>query len=810
MSIEQIRDFAQLTSSELEWVQYGTSGILNLEETTAPSHESGIGKLYVKSSDSRLYFKDDSGNEYDLLSGSDGDTKEPTGFLQTIDNLKPASSEISFVNGTRTFTIDVAATFSEFSFYIQGTKFTKTTAQTVQISDSEGLHYIYFDTDGVLKETLSEAEFDITILPYKALVSVIYWDKTNQQAIYFAEERHFNSMPGSTHAHIHFIQGSKFISGSALANFAIDQDGSLDSHAQFSIDSGEMRDEDIRNLAPGISSTTGLPVFYKLGSSGFWRRGINSGFSFLNTGTGRAAWNENVGGTWQLTEVTNNKFFLIHVFHINDINVNNGYIAVMGQAQYDTISAARAGANTEINNLNFAGLPFVEWVPIGSIIGQTSDSYTNSVKTRIRTNDLGGNYVDWRTSGISPATVNINSHLLLPDLNGGDGVGNHTNAFNLLGRSGGQIAIGGTATTEKLRLQDNSVDGNYIEIGSGVVDFNNLNLSNIGSISGFTSTDNILIDDTKYIQFGSTSLWLKSDASNFGAGVLVMDSTSPSAYKEIASTGGFRLYANTGATGGGNWEPLIYLNTDGTAEFVNTTQGSVGSKYLKIDFTDGLHLDTGGNDAILKADNIASSDKTFQFPNASGTFITTGNLTDIVTLGTVTTGNVDAIISAASTTLAGKVELATATETTNGTDNTRAVTPDGLAGSNYGKRVVELILIEGATDVAVGDKQGNLSFRVPVEMNGWNLVGIAAHVETAGTTGNLDIQIHNITQAADMLSTKMRIETGETDTSTSAQPGVIDTANDDVATADKIRIDVDSVQTTAPKGLTITLVFQLP
>ena len=95
-------------------------------------------------------------------------------------------------------------------------------------------------------------------------------------------------------------------------------------------------------------------------------------------------------------------------------------------------------------------------------------------------------------------------------------------------------------------------------------------------------------------------------------------------------------------------------------------------------------------------------------------------------------------------------------------------------------------------------------------MNGWNLVSVAAQVQTAGVTGNLDIMVYNVTQAADMLSTAMRIETTETDTSTSAQPGVIDTGEDDVTTADSIRIDIDSVQTTAPKGLYVELIFQLP
>jgi uncharacterized membrane protein len=61
-----------------------------------------------------------------------------------------------------------------------------------------------------------------------------------------------------------------------------------------------------------------------------------------------------------------------------------------------------------------------------------------------------------------------------------------------------------------------------------------------------------------------------------------------------------------------------------------------------------------------------------------------------------------------------------------------------------------------------------------------------------------------------MLTALIEIETTETGSDTS-DPGVtIDTNNDDVATNDRIRIDVDSVSTTAPKGLVITLGFQLP
>lgn len=163
---------------------------------------------------------------------------------------------------------------------------------------------------------------------------------------------------------------------------------------------------------------------------------------------------------------------------------------------------------------------------------------------------------------------------------------------------------------------------------------------------------------------------------------------------------------------------------------------------------------------------------------------------------------------AASTTTAGTVELATAAETTTGTDATRAVTPDGLAGSDYGKRVIGIQVVDAATDTATGD--GKAFFRIPSVMNGWNLVGVAMNVYTAGTTNTTDVQIRNITQTADMLSTKLTIDSGETDSSTAATPAVIDTNNDDVATGDKIAIDVDAVHTTAAKGLFVELIFQLP
>lgn len=163
--------------------------------------------------------------------------------------------------------------------------------------------------------------------------------------------------------------------------------------------------------------------------------------------------------------------------------------------------------------------------------------------------------------------------------------------------------------------------------------------------------------------------------------------------------------------------------------------------------------------------------------------------------------------TAASLTVAGIIEIATAAETTTGTDATRAVSPDGLAGSDYGKKVVSIKVFDDATAATIGD--GKSIYRIPATMNGYNLVAVAACVTGASSSGALTIQVRNITQAADMLTTAITIDVSELDTLTAAVAAVIDAANDDVATGDQIAIDVDGAGTSA-EGLLVELTFQLP
>ncbi len=120
-------------------------------------------------------------------------------------------------------------------------------------------------------------------------------------------------------------------------------------------------------------------------------------------------------------------------------------------------------------------------------------------------------------------------------------------------------------------------------------------------------------------------------------------------------------------------------------------------------------------------------------------------------------------------------------------------------------RYVQQTVFDYTTDTATGDGKGYL--HIPPELNGMNLTYVHAEVITAGTTGTTDIQIHNVTDAVDILSTKLTIDSGETGSDTAATAAVINTSNDDVATNDLLRIDVDAVSTTAAAGLIVTLGF---
>ena len=117
---------------------------------------------------------------------------------------------------------------------------------------------------------------------------------------------------------------------------------------------------------------------------------------------------------------------------------------------------------------------------------------------------------------------------------------------------------------------------------------------------------------------------------------------------------------------------------------------------------------------------------------------------------------------------------------------------------------LQIKIISDSTTLTTGD--GKVTFVVSSDMNGLNLIGAHAYVTTVSSSGTPTVQIRNVTDSVDMLSTRITIDANEYTSYTAATPPVIDTTKDDVATGDRIAIDVD-VAGTGATGLGVLLTF---
>ena len=313
-------------------------------------------------------------------------------------------SEYSFDNGNLRFSI--SPTGDSYYYYSGGTKYTKTGTDTVDITDTSGLWYIYFN-GATLTATQTWAD---NLITEKCLVAFVNWSSTDAEANYIAEERHGLSMSPETHEHLHETLGTVWYNGLGLTSIATGQDGSADSHAQLGYGSGVIADEDILFEIAADTAPAQIPMFYMTGASGEWRRQTATNFPVVNYsgGDNLLAYNEWTGATWQLSEVSNNDFVLTHLIATND--PDQPMIGVVGQEEYPTLATARAGATIELGQISSENFPSAEYKLIATVIYQTKTTFTNTVKAIIASTDEGADYIDWRTTNVAPSTGLVTDH----------------------------------------------------------------------------------------------------------------------------------------------------------------------------------------------------------------------------------------------------------------------------------------------------------------------------------------------------------------------------------------------------------------
>lgn len=324
--------------------------------------------------------------------------KEPTGVEDRTQSTLTFAVETNLAK----VTIAPKSPATEFNIWTKGEKIVIDELKSITLPDSEGLHIIYFNSDGVLQSSLNPDYNDIKfIISEQVIIALLYWDATNKQIVCDGEERHGTIMDGETHAYLHIDRGLVINSGLGLSTFDIGN-GSSNAHAQFGVNQGIVADEDLRITINEIIYTTGLPILHRMGTNGDWRKVIQTGFACYRGPNTRLSYNEFTGATWQLSEVDNNSFVLYHIFATT--GYTNKIYSIMGQNQYGNSTQARAGAVEEISSLLLEGLPTPEIKPIGAVIFQTGN-YGNLVNARIILTDEGANYVDWRASYLPRGTT---------------------------------------------------------------------------------------------------------------------------------------------------------------------------------------------------------------------------------------------------------------------------------------------------------------------------------------------------------------------------------------------------------------------
>ena len=213
--------------------------------------------------------------------------------------------------------------------------------------------------------------------------------------------------------------------------------------------------------------------------------------------------------------------------------------------------------------------------------------------------------------------------------------------------------------------------------------------------------------------------------------------------------------------------------------------------------------DTKGVAAVAQHITNTTINQVIQTKPFSLDEITDGASYERVAAGELSSG----VYKSASTTDDGIIEIATSAETTTGTDTVRAVSPDGLAESIFGEKIVYVTVLASGTTLTTGD--GKAYITIPDALNGMDLIDADASIYVASTSGTPTIAIYNATDGQDMLSTNITIDVDEKTSYTAATAPVINTTYDDVVTGDQIRVDVD-VAGTGAAGLDVILTFGVP
>jgi hypothetical protein len=214
--------------------------------------------------------------------------------------------------------------------------------------------------------------------------------------------------------------GSQIPTDDIVLSGGVDGSGDLDSDAQVTLGNIVFRDEDIRmNIVNSASPSlpfeqvldpvAEVPVFYRDGASGNWRKEAATSFP-VKQGATRIQWN-NPTGPWTQQDVQDEYYVSMWVFATN--NFSEPVIAILGQKEHASLSDAQE--QDTYDSLSFGQMPTQEFKVLYRLIFKSASAFANIPKaTLVDVRDLRA-AEDTQFAQVAPNDHGLLSGLADPD-----------------------------------------------------------------------------------------------------------------------------------------------------------------------------------------------------------------------------------------------------------------------------------------------------------------------------------------------------------------------------------------------------------